>query len=135
MERLVGLNERPGRRLRGCREGSGVLELLVELRVRELYFVGVRLLRTEGERQRYYPDIGVFPHLLGQARRRVRNDRRRHSATICKGYNGCPPYLTSTRRSASRRRMASAILCASASPRSSPRSNVTTSTPASSILP
>src|SRR5918993_4129836 len=100
-ERLVGLDEGTGGGLRRCREDVGVAQPLVELLVGHVYLVRVRLVFTEVERERDHPDVGPLEHTRGEARGRVDYYSRGHSATICRGYNGCPPSLASTSRASS----------------------------------
>src|SRR5918995_1175196 len=101
-ERLVGLDEGPGGGLSRCREDVGVVQPIVELLVGHVYLVLVRLVFAEVERERNHPDVWPLQHTRSEARGRVGYYRRGHSATICRGYSGWPPSLTSTSRSSSR---------------------------------
>src|SRR5919106_67746 len=97
--------------------------------VGHVYLVLIRLIFAEVESERDHPDIRPFQHTRGEARGRICNDRRGHSATICRGYNGWPPSLASTSRSSSRDSISSVISWRSTSDSPSPLSSVNTSEP------
>src|ERR687893_2103527 len=133
-ERLVGLDEGTGGGLRRCREDVGVAQPLVELLVGHVYLVRIRLVFAEVERERDHPDVGPLEHTWGETRGRVGYDRRGHSATICRGYNGCPPSLASISRAASRSLTPSIISWRPASGSSLPLSSVKKSAPSPTIF-
>src|SRR5215211_4148843 len=127
-ERLVGLDEGPGGGLGRCREDVGVAQPLVELLVGHVYLVRIRLVFAEVESERDHPDVWPLQHTRGEARGRIGHDRCGHSATICRGYSGCPPSLASTSRSSSSL-IPLIISWRSTSESSSPLSSVKTSAP------
>src|SRR3712207_2470986 len=116
------------------RKDVGVAQPLVELLVGHVHFVRVRLVLAEVERERDHPDVGPLQHAGGEARGRVGYDRRGNSATICRGYSGCPPALASTSRSLSRDSISSIIFRRSTSESPSPLSSVKTSAPPSTTF-
>src|ERR671910_2383248 len=122
-ERLVGLDEGPWGGLRRRRKDVGVSQPRVELFVGHVYLVRIRLVFAEVERERDHPDVGTLQHTRCETRGRVGYDRRGHSATICRGYNGCPPSLASISR-ASRSLIPPTISSRSASESSWPLSSV-----------
>src|SRR5918994_6318388 len=133
-ERLVGLDEGPGGGLRRRREDVGVSQPLVELFVGHVYLVRIRLVFAEVERERDHPDVGTLQHTRCETRGRVGYDRRGHSATICRGYNGCPPSLSSISRASSRSLIPSIISSRSTFVSPSPLRSVKTSAPPSTIF-
>src|SRR5215216_3556293 len=134
VERLVGLDERPRRRLGSGGELVCSDQPLVEVLVGHVDLVSVGLVGAEVEGQRHDADLRTLEHPRWQARGRVRYYRGSHSATICSGYSGCPPSRTSTSIASSRSRIPWAILWSATSSSSLPRSNVTTSAPPLMIL-
>src|ERR687897_2771849 len=133
-EGLVGLDEGPGGGLRRGREDVAVAQPLVELLVGHVYLVRIRLVLAEVERKRDHPDVRPLQHTRGEARGRIGHDRRGHSATICRGYSGCPPSLASTSTSSSRDSISSIISRRSTSESPSPPSSVKTSAPPSTTF-
>src|SRR5918993_3043912 len=133
-ERLVGLDEGARGGLSRCREDVGVAQPLVELLVGHVYLVRIHLVFAEVESERDHPDVGTLEHPRGEARGRVGYDCRGHSATICRGYSGCPPSFASTSRASSRSLIPSIISWRSTSESPSPLSSVKTSAPPSTIF-
>src|SRR5918997_2829479 len=87
VESLVGLHEVARRGLGGGWEVVGDDQPLVELRGGHVDLVPVALVGAEVEGQRHDAQVRTLEGAGREARRRVRNYRGCHSATICSGYS------------------------------------------------